>query len=176
VRGGGATALVGVISDTHGRLPDAAFAALADCDHIIHAGDIGGPGILRSLAALAPVYAVLGNNDAHEYPEDVRPVIRPVIEGVRFLVAHYPRDVRLAPAGEAGLGPGSPVPQACIHGHTHFPKILTGKEASPAQYIICPGSVTRPRQGSSPSVAKLALAKGRIEKAWLEGIYGNAQN
>ena len=38
--------LVGVLSDTHGVLPSAAFAELADCDFIVHAGDICGPGIL----------------------------------------------------------------------------------------------------------------------------------
>ena len=38
---------IGIISDTHGSLSPAAYAALADCDHIIHAGYIGGPAILR---------------------------------------------------------------------------------------------------------------------------------
>ena len=45
--------LIGVLSDTHGRLDADAFAALAECDRIIHAGDIGGPHILRELEALA---------------------------------------------------------------------------------------------------------------------------
>ena len=58
---------VGILSDTHGRLPLAATAALADCDVIAHAGDICGPSILTELRALAPVNAVLGNNDYDEY-------------------------------------------------------------------------------------------------------------
>jgi len=33
--------LVGVISDTHGRLPQSVLAAFKDADLIIHAGDIG---------------------------------------------------------------------------------------------------------------------------------------
>ena len=37
---------IGIISDTHGSLDPRAYAALADCDHIIHAGDIGGPSVL----------------------------------------------------------------------------------------------------------------------------------
>ena len=48
---------IGLISDTHGRLPDEALAAMADVDHIIHAGDIGGPEILHELEALAPTTA-----------------------------------------------------------------------------------------------------------------------
>ena len=59
--------MVGVISDTHGVLDPRAFAALADCDVIIHAGDICGPGILEELRILAPVIAVLGNCDYPEY-------------------------------------------------------------------------------------------------------------
>ena len=39
--------VIGIISDTHGQLSEAAYAALADSDHIIHAGDIGNPPILR---------------------------------------------------------------------------------------------------------------------------------
>ncbi|MCL2889508.1 MAG: metallophosphatase family protein [Eggerthellaceae bacterium] len=162
--------LVGVISDTHGRLPHAAFAALAECDYIIHAGDIGGPSILRSLESLATVYAVLGNNDYNEYGEKVGRFARPVILGVRFLVAHYPQDVSIGWKTSPGLGPGDPVPQVCVHGHTHVSKIVTGKDASPAQYIICPGSVFRPRAGSRPSVAKLQLVSGRVGKAWIEEI------
>ena len=45
--------VIGIISDTHGQLSEAAYAALADSDHIIHAGDIGNPPILRELETLA---------------------------------------------------------------------------------------------------------------------------
>lgn len=44
--------VIGLISDTHGRLPDEALAAMADVDHIIHAGDIGGPEILHALSLI----------------------------------------------------------------------------------------------------------------------------
>jgi len=164
------TVLVGVVSDTHGRLPHKAFAALADCDYLIHAGDIGSPSILQQLKALAPVYAVLGNNDFDEYGDEVRRIIHPVIGKVHFLVAHYPQDVHIGFNGGPGLAPGDPVPQVCIHGHTHVPKIVTGKDASPAQYIICPGSVFRPRNRSKPSVAKLIISQGRIQDLWIEEI------
>src|SRR5262245_5408762 len=40
-----------------------ALAALAGCDPIIHAGDIGSPDVLARLGALAPVHAVRGNVD-----------------------------------------------------------------------------------------------------------------
>mgnify|MGYP000202345428 CR=1 FL=1 len=98
--------VIGLISDTHGRLPDEALAAMADVDHIIHAGDIGGPEILHALEALAPTTAVLGNNDFDEYGSRVGRFAHPVIDGVRFLVAHYPRDVQIGFNGLRGSGGG----------------------------------------------------------------------
>ena len=37
---------IGLISDTHGLLRTEAMAALAGCDHLLHAGNIGKPEIL----------------------------------------------------------------------------------------------------------------------------------
>jgi len=54
---------IGAISDTHGLLRPQALAALAGCDPIIHAGDVGSPDVLARLGALAPVHAVRGNVD-----------------------------------------------------------------------------------------------------------------
>lgn len=158
--------LVGVLSDTHGVLSRAAFAELADCDHIVHAGDICGPDILAELATLAPVTAVLGNNDYREYGSAVGRFATPTIGGVRFLVAHTPDDVQRALRGcTSVLQPGDPVPQVAVHGHTHVPRIVRGREASPAGMLVCPGSVTRPRGGSAPSVAKVVVEDGAVKSA-----------
>ena len=54
---------IGVISDTHGLLRPAALHALRGSRLILHAGDVGDPAILATLAGLAPVVAVRGNND-----------------------------------------------------------------------------------------------------------------
>ena len=54
---------LGILSDTHGLLRPEAIAALQGVDHILHAGDIGDPGILDQLRALAPVTAIRGNID-----------------------------------------------------------------------------------------------------------------
>jgi uncharacterized protein len=54
---------IGAISDTHGLLRPQAVVALAGCDPIIHAGDVGSPDVLARLGALAPVHAVRGNVD-----------------------------------------------------------------------------------------------------------------
>ena len=164
--------LVGVISDTHGRLSQAAYHAMADCDHIIHAGDIGDPDILSELQTLAPVTAVLGNNDFAEYGESVGRFARPIVDGVKFLVAHYPRDVRISSFGTGALAPGDPIPDVCVHGHTHVPALQFGKEVRPAQYVLCPGSVSRPRGGNPPSVAKIAIEDGAVQSIRIEALDG----
>ena len=165
--------LVGVISDTHMRLDVRAYNALADCDAIIHAGDIGDPTILRELRTLAPVHAVLGNNDFLEYGADVGRFARPTIDGVRFLVAHYPNDVRLASLGRRGLRAGDPIPHVCIHGHTHIARLIWGAEARPASFVLCPGSATWPRDGRPPSIAKIGIEDGAVTFIRVESLKGD---
>ena len=166
--------MVGVISDTHGYLSPEAYAALADCDYIIHAGDIGGMAIVRELETLAPVVAVLGNNDApSDYPSSIGRFARPVIDGVHFLVAHYPRDVRINFAGSSALSPGDPIPEVCIHGHTHAPKLEWGKAAYPAHYLLNPGTTTRPRSGSPRTLARILIEEGRVTGMRVETFWGS---
>lgn len=163
---------VGIISDTHGYLAPQACSALAGSDHIIHAGDIGDPAILWELETIAPVTAVLGNNDFDEYGFTVGRFAHPLIDGIRFLVAHYPRDVKIGFNGGAGLSAGDPLPQVCVHGHTHVPEIVTGGEARPASYVVCPGSVSRPRGGFPRSVAKMVIEEGRVLGVRVETLEG----
>ena len=164
--------LVGIISDTHGRLDERAYSALADCDAIIHAGDIGDPAILRELRTLAPVHAVLGNNDYREYGSDIGRFARPAFDGVRFLVAHYPNDVRISPHGGPGVKPGDPLPHVCVHGHTHVPRLEWGADARPAQFIVNPGSASRPRGGRPRSIARIGIASGAVAFVRIESLEG----
>ena len=163
--------LVGVLSDTHGRLPAQAYAALADCDHIIHAGDIGSPDIIRELQTLAPVTAVLGNNDYAEYGSSGGRFAKVCLDGVNFLVAHYPLDVRIL-ATLSVVAAGEPIPDICIHGHTHVPRLDFGRDVRPAQFIVNPGSVSRPRDGHQRSIAKIELDNGRIISIVVESLSG----
>ena len=59
---------IGLISDTHitqkrGKLPEKVFEAFKNVDLIIHVGDITQEKVIDKLQTIAPVIAVLGNND-----------------------------------------------------------------------------------------------------------------
>jgi uncharacterized protein len=54
---------LGVISDTHGLFDEAVNRVFAGVDAILHAGDIGKLEVIERLEAIAPVFAVEGNND-----------------------------------------------------------------------------------------------------------------
>ena len=189
---------VGIVSDTHGVLLRELLRALEGCDFIIHAGDIGDASILKRLETVAPVTAVLGNNDYDLFAPDVRkpaaqhpaaqhpaaqhpaaqhPAVRryahPVIDGVRFLVAHRPNEVRLAGGRMGDLAPGDPLPDVCVHGHTHIPEIKTRGEAAPAKLIVCPGSASFPRGGYPETIAMLEIEEGHVLAARIETLYGD---
>jgi hypothetical protein len=79
---------IGAISDTHGLLRPQALAALADCDPIIHAGDVGSADVLARLGALAPVHAVRGNIDHGAWSANLPMTHRIEIDGFRIYVIH----------------------------------------------------------------------------------------
>lgn len=108
---------VGVIADTHGLLRPEALAALAGSDHIVHAGDIGAPQILETLAVIAPVTAVRGNNDVGAWAAALPQTASLTIAEVSIFVLH---DVG-ALGGDARAAGHAVV----IAGHSHCPRIAT---------------------------------------------------
>ena len=138
-------AMIGLISDTHGLLRQEALAAFAGCDLIIHAGDIGKPGIVEQLRAVAPVVAVRGNIDkgawASRFPETAVVEVRSVL----IYVLHDIARLDLDPAA-AGFG-------IVVSGHSHNP----GHTERSGVAFINPGSAG-PRRFQLPvTVARLDL-------------------
>jgi putative phosphoesterase len=64
---------IGLLSDTHGFLPERVFELFKDVDEIWHAGDIGSLEVTDRLKAFKPLRAVYGNIDDQvirsEFPE-----------------------------------------------------------------------------------------------------------
>ncbi len=149
--------VVGVLSDTHGRLSAEAFHTLAQMDPqlIVHAGDICGDDILPRLEMLAPVVAVLGNNDyAGEYGREVRSRAEFDLLGIGFTVTHIPSRL------------GVPTSRIAIVGHTHVPKV----EWMGATTVVNPGSVTRPRGSEGPTVAKITLEQNYVRQVQVVSV------
>ena len=106
---------IGLISDTHGLLRPEATAFLRGCDHIVHGGDIGRPGILEVLAALAPLTAVRGNNDRGAWAGPLPETVLLELGGVRLHVLHDLAQLALDPAAE-GV-------RVVVSGHSHKPGV-----------------------------------------------------
>jgi putative phosphoesterase len=104
---------VGLISDTHGLLRDEALSALAGCDLIVHAGDVGSPRILESLRKIAPVTAVRGNIDKGDWAEKLPLTAAVAPDGVSIYVVHDLKTLDLDPRAAQF--------QIVVSGHTHKP-------------------------------------------------------
>ena len=105
---------LGLISDTHGFLDPKLTRLFRGVDHILHAGDIGSDYIIAQLEAIAPVTAVLGNND----DSPCFPLTEVVALGeVKFLIHHIvsprtlPQKLKERIAREK--------PDVVVFGHSH---------------------------------------------------------
>jgi len=144
---------IGVISDTHGLLRPQAIAALNDCQYILHAGDIGAPGILEQLGRIAPVYAIRGNVDVEPWAQSIP--LTEVVElgGKSIYILHDRNTLDLNPT-VAGFA-------AVIFGHTHQPLIETKDDV----LYFNPGSAG-PRRFKLPvSLGKIRIHQGKLSPA-----------
>jgi putative phosphoesterase len=147
---------IGLISDTHGLLRPAAVEALAGSELIVHAGDIGGPDILRALARIAPLTAVRGNNDHAPWARDVPDTATAVAGDLSIYVIHDLAELDIDPA-RAGH-------RVVVSGHSHRPK----HEVRDGVHYVNPGSAG-PRRFTLPiAVARLEVDAGRITVEMVE--------
>lgn len=145
---------LGVISDTHGLLRPEVFDAFAGVDHILHAGDVGGSGLLDELGALAPVSAVYGNTDGLELRSALPKVASLQLEGFDIVMTHG--DEFGTPTPQA-LNAAFPEAQIIIYGHTHRP-LLTLVDV--VVTVMNPGGAGARRFNLPPSVGILELEPG----------------
>ena len=147
---------IGLISDTHGLMRPEALEAMRGCDAIVHAGDIGAPGILDALAALAPATAVRGNNDTGPWAKQLPGLARMEIAGVRILVIHDLHELDRARALEEA--------DVVVSGHSHKPKI----ERRSGVLFVNPGSAGPVRFRLPVSVGLLQLSGRKVEARIVE--------
>lgn len=140
---------VGVISDTHGLLRPEAIDVLRGSDRLVHAGDVGDPGILDALRRIAPLTAIRGNVDRVGAVRDLPATAILEVGGVSIYVLHDLAQLDLKP-GAAGIG-------VVVTGHTHAPEI---RERDGVLYLN-PGSAGPKRFQLPVSVAELIVENGR---------------
>jgi putative phosphoesterase len=145
---------LGVISDTHGLLRPEVFDAFAGVDHILHAGDVGGPDLLVQLGALAPVTAVYGNTDDFDLRGVLPQVATLQLDGFDIVVTHGDQ---LGSPTPAALNAAFPEAQIIIFGHTHRP-LLTLVDV--VVTVMNPGGAGPRRFNLPPSVGILELEPG----------------
>lgn len=137
--------LIGLISDTHGLLRPEGLRALEGSDLIIHAGDVGNPEILKTLKALAPVFAVRGNVDTEPWANALPETEVVEVDAVTIFVLHDVHALDLDPAA-AGF-------QIVVSGHSHKP----GRTERDGVLFINPGSAGPRRFDLPVTVARLRL-------------------
>lgn len=141
---------IGVISDTHGLLRPQALERLRGAHHIIHAGDIGEPGIIEALQALAPTTAIRGNIDRARWATDYPDTQTLHLAGLSFHVLH--KVAELSPEISSG---GVDV---VIFGHSHRPSIARRN----GTLFLNPGSAGPQRFRLPVTMASLTVVRGGI--------------
>ncbi len=147
---------IGVISDTHGDLfaLKRAVERVGEADAWIHLGDHVTDSI--PLKRLTPrVYSVRGNCDPCPGPQEI------VVEfaGVKVFAAHghtYGVKDGLSRLYYKALELGC---SAALYGHTHVPNL----ERNGNFFLLNPGSPSRPRMWSKPSVGILTVQDGVLD-------------
>jgi putative phosphoesterase len=138
------------VSDTHGLVRPEALRRLRGVDRIVHAGDIGGPAVLRALEAIAPVTAVRGNNDRGPWARALPRTRTLMVGAARLHVLHDLKTLAVDPA-RARLA-------AVIAGHSHQPSA----RAWNGVLFLNPGSIG-PRRFTLPvAMARLTVRGARV--------------
>ena len=149
---------IGVISDTHGYLDPKIPGLFAGVGHILHAGDIGDAFIPFQLEQIAPVTAVLGNNDLDLHFKETETA---VLAGRKFLAHHIVNPH--APAEKLKARLAREKPDVVVFGHTHrkFCETIGGI------LFFNPGYAGKPKLGTQRGAAILHCDEKEIRAEFL---------
>lgn len=155
-----AAAIIGLISDTHGLMRQEALTALRGTDLIIHAGDVGKPGIIEQLRAVAPVVAVRANIDKGAWASQLPMTAVAEAGSALIYVLHDIQQLDLDPAAAEF--------NIVVSGHSHKP---SHTERAGVMYLN-PGSAG-PRRFQLPiTVARLNLRRSPWSVEFIDLLEG----
>ena len=148
--------LIGVISDTHGLLRPEALVALAEAEHILHAGDVGNVEILDALRELAPVTAIRGNVDVSGACGELPASEMVELGGAVFYLVHSMRDLDIKPEA-AGVS-------VVVSGHSHKASV----EMKGGVLYLNPGSAGPRRFALPVTVGLVTVSEGGVKARIVE--------
>jgi uncharacterized protein len=148
--------LIGVISDTHGLLRPEALVALAEAEHILHAGDVGDVEILDALRELAPVTAIRGNVDVSGACGELPASEMVELGGAVFYLVHSVRDLDIKPEA-AGVS-------VVVSGHSHKASV----EMKGGVLYLNPGSAGPRRFALPVTVGLVTVSEGGLKARIVE--------
>lgn len=151
---------IGVLSDTHRSsrnpraLPAVMLKAFEGCDLILHAGDVNAPWVLRELERIAPVRAVVGNNEELPLRNDL-PLELFFQAGdllIGLMHGHHPS----LTAREHTFQRMHGVVDLAIYGHSHVPEYIERD----GLLMLNPGSPTQKRYQPQHTFAMVSVNSG----------------
>ncbi|MCQ2296796.1 MAG: metallophosphatase family protein [Bacteroidales bacterium] len=117
---------IGILSDTHGTVPQQVYSFFKDCDEIWHAGDMG-RGVYETLCQFKPVRGVYGNMDDYDLRYQVPGTALFSCEGLKVMMTHiggwpghYPKEILKVLLSDK--------PDIFVCGHSHILKVMYDKE------------------------------------------------
>jgi putative phosphoesterase len=114
---------IGILSDTHGIVPNQVYEFFKDCDEIWHAGDVGNADVLTELQAFKPLRAVYGNIDGGVMRRIYHESNCFEVDGCKVLMMHiggYPRNY--SPKALQLIHGARP--KIFVSGHSHILKVI----------------------------------------------------
>ena len=151
---------IGLLSDTHGTIPEQCSSFFTDCKEVWHAGDIGGLDVINQLQGEHTLRAVYGNIDGG----DLRKIFPPYqifeLEGVRVLIIHiggYPN--RYDKFAHELIEKHRP--KLFISGHSHILKVMFDKKYD--MLHINPGAAGKSGFHIQKTMIRFDLDNGNIK-------------
>ena len=148
--------IIGVISDTHGKLTKHALDALRGSNVIFHAGDVGSPEIIRALEKIAAVYPVRGNTDRGIWAQTLPMTQMVELGGRTFYVLH---DI-----GSLSTNLKTAEVDVVIYGHSHIPK----EERQGGILYFNPGSAGPKRFRLPACLGKIKISEAELITEWID--------
>ena len=152
---------IGLISDTHGKIPADVLKHLEDCVEVWHAGDLGTLEIFDQVKKLdVPFKTVYGNIDDKEMRAVTPLNLEWEVDGLKVFMTHiggYPGKY----TGRVSKILKATQPDLYICGHSHICKVIRDKELDTLH--MNPGACGHIGFHSIRTILKFEILEGKIE-------------